>query len=122
MKNISNKNIDITKMEEVKQFTKHDFMSRNATNTIRTFFKRSYSDCHSHTTMCMPLGKWELSRKKFDPFFEKYQELVKNEEFVSITEKPQDYSMLVVDIDHKEKGTEPKSLYDMTEVETVVKA
>ena len=79
---------------------------------------RTQGEFHTHTSMIKPFGKLNLSRDNVDTLFN----LISTPKIIfGITEKPQEYLPVIVDVDIKIKSTDSKSnLYDNTQVSKLI--
>lgn len=77
----------------------------------------------THTTILKPTGAFHIKRWTVDSFYDKYSKLIARDDIISaITEKPQYYSMLVVDFDIKVKliGHAHFNLYERDFAEQII--
>jgi hypothetical protein len=76
----------------------------------------------SHTTILKPTGAYHIKRWTIDSFYDKYSKLIEKDIISAITEKPQYYSMLVVDFDIKVKliGYSKFNLYERNFVDKII--
>lgn len=108
-------------------------MSAKQSIEIVRLLNNHFVNCHeedfpyiSHTTILNPKGAYHVKRWNVDSFYDKYTKLIEErcDILSAITEKPQYYSMLVVDFDIKVKlvGYTHFDLYDRSFVEQIIQA
>ena len=92
-------------------------------NLISNILREHYTDGFyiTHTSMIEPTGKFQFSRQTLEEFFNLYcQEIENKNYFYGITEKPQQYVPILIDIDLKIKTSSSSSLYSEKQVLQII--
>lgn len=99
---------------------------------IRKILKQNYVDSvfHTHVSLIQPRGKFQFNRETSEEFWEKYCELITNNNdkegdfpLVGIAEKPQTYLPVLVDVDLRirdDGDLEFESLYTDDQLHSVI--